>query len=692
MDTRPEGKRRGFSPLRIAAGVCFALLLALVAGVCVGEALRWRFLAGPVEQFASRALERRIDFGDAPEAARFRLQLFGSGAPRLDLAALTVANLPGESAPMIQARALSASLRYRDLLAFRPGQALRLQTLEADTLALRLVRGADGRANWQFGKKREPDAEPFIDGLRFTRLAVKDGTLDYRDAPLALDLDGKFGFEDSSDAAANTNANADAPRLAGLHATATGHYRGQPLKAELSSGPLLAAFAGKAPDAELALKLSASSGRSALTLDGKVNDVFGTPGFDTAFTLKGPSLAAVGKPLGVTLPVTAPFTMRGRLAYDARVWKADIANAHIGRSDLGGEFVFRQATAGQRAKLDGTLTGKALWLADLGPSIGASGAGAEDRPKLATPSGRVLPNREFDLPALRAMDADVDIALDRLELGTPALEDIRPLKARLLLQDGQLALEDLDARMARGHVRGRIALDGRNDPALWQTRLKLSGIQLEEWIRAAKGDGRVPYVSGRMAGEIELDGQGRSTAAILGSARGSIRLLMVQGSLSHLAVEVAGLDLAQALGVFVSGDNSLPVTCGVAALHVTDGMVRPELFLIDTRDSRIRVGGGASLATERLDLIARVSPKDFSPLSLRTPVRVRGTFAQPSVRVEAAPLLVRLGAAAALSALNPFAALLPLIDPGTDRGAQDAAVCGVLANAQSGLHKDVGQD
>jgi uncharacterized protein involved in outer membrane biogenesis len=126
--------------------------------------------------------------------------------------------------------------------------------------------------------------------------------------------------------------------------------------------------------------------------------------------------------------------------------------------------------------------------------------------------------------------------------------------------------------------------------------------------------------------------------------------------------------------------------------------VRPELFVLDTRDSVFRVGGAASFATERLDLVARVTPRDVSPLALRTPLRIRGSFAEPSVRLEAAPLVTRLGAAAALATVNPLAGLLPLIDPGRGFGAdaaaarQDADVCLALTGGQTPPMVAVGQD
>jgi len=59
-----------------------------------------------------------------------------------------------------------------------------------------------------------------------------------------------------------------------------------------------------------------------------------------------------------------------------------------------------------------------------------------------------------------------------------------------------------------------------------------------------------------------------------------------------------------------------------------------------------------------------VTPKDFSPMALRTPVHVRGSLSDPSISLDKGGLGGRLGASALLALINPLAALIPLIDFG----------------------------
>ncbi|MCR5883332.1 AsmA-like C-terminal region-containing protein [Rhizobacter sp. J219] len=227
-----------------------------------------------------------------------------------------------------------------------------------------------------------------------------------------------------------------------------------------------------------------------------------------------------------------------------------------------------------------------------------------------------------------------------------------------------MRLDDLVATTADGSLRGNVALDGTRDVALWNADLRWSGVKLEQWLKQERSDGKPPFVSGKLVGHAKLEGRGRSTAQILGSLDGTVATTLRQGRISHLAIEAAGLDIAQALGVLVKGDQLLPVSCALADLQADKGVLKTRTFVVDTPDSTVWAEGSVSMKDEQLDLKATVSPKDFSPLALRTPIHVRGQFNAPSISIEKAPLARRVAGAALLALVNPIAAVLPLFDRG----------------------------
>ena len=266
------------------------------------------------------------------------------------------------------------------------------------------------------------------------------------------------------------------------------------------------------------------------------------------------------------------------------------------------------------------------------------------------------------------MDAAVGIDFERLELGDMFARPLSPLRAHLVLKDGVLTIEQIEAATADGRLRGMVRLDGRGKPAKFSTDLRLSGVDLARWLALpARKKGEPAYLTGRLDGHAKLDGAGNSTAAVLGSLDGRVRASIRNGTVSHLLVEAAGIDPAQALGVMIKGDEALKMSCAVADLAVKDGVMKPDAMLVDTRDSTVRVDGSISLAKEALDLRAVVSPKDMSPLSLRTPVLVRGTFSQPRVSLDPVPVAKKVAGSVLLGLLSPLAALLPFIDTGEDK-------------------------
>src|SRR5690606_3668845 len=80
----------------------------------------------------------------------------------------------------------------------------------------------------------------------------------------------------------------------------------------------------------------------------------------------------------------------------------------------------------------------------------APGAAAAAPRPAASAASDVLPQRDFDLPALRAMDANVLLDFARVDLGEAFATPLQPLKAHLRLDAGRLAITDIDARTADG--------------------------------------------------------------------------------------------------------------------------------------------------------------------------------------------------------------------------------------------------
>ena len=664
----------------VAGGFSAVALVVLVA-----ELSGWPFLQAPLQNAMTRTAGVPVTL-----EGKFRTHLLWN--PRLQVDQLQVAPGGGVEVPhLLKAREVKLAWRWGDVWRWRGGETLRLQALEAATLDAHLVRGKDGRASWQLGTpdaaKAKPDADALDSLPRFGLLRVGAGQIAVDDAlsqtKLTVELQGGEG-----------EALPDGTRP-GYRGTVAGRWKALPMALTLRTGSALPLLQDAENDARPStLRVEGSAGAAKVFFDGTASALLGERQLQGQLRLSGPSLARVGAPLAVTLPQTPPFDLRGSIGYDSGVWRLQAERATVGRSQLEGEFRFD--TRPTPARLSGRLGGTRLALADLGPSVGAPAAGAASAS--ASAGGKVLPQQRFDLPSMRAMDADVQVAIAELDFGSESLAPLKDLQTHLLLQGGVLRLQSLKASVAGGQFSGSTSLDANGDPARWATDLKFSGIDVAGWVRGlnaqpdqpaapaagnkaalkarrneARSGGSQPvqaYLTGALSGRLQATGRGRSTAEILSTLDGQAQMRLTDGTLSHLVTELAGLDLAQALGVLIRQDRPLPLRCALLDLQLQNGVVRPLRAVLDNADSTLRLAGQVDLRDETLALQAQVKPKDFSPLSLRVPVVITGTLGAPVVGVDGKRLAGKaLGMLALAAVVAPAAALLPLLEAGSsDKG------------------------
>lgn len=655
-----------------AARWALSLLGGAVVLVGLMEASGWRLLRVPVEAVLARSIGAPVRL-----SGQFHARLLLD--PRLEVQGLRVAAPAGFELPhLLQAEEVLLRWRWADLWRARSGAApLRIHSLTAHTLDARLVRLADGRTSWSLGRSQAPAPEgrpASSPWPQFGLLRVDRGRLLFEDVAHRTQLVvGVQGGEGAAWASAQG-------RSPGYAATIDGHYRASelhlrvqarsalPLFDETGRGQALAPHVDPA-DGLVPLRVEGSIGAARLLFDGAAAALLGDRPLQGRVELAGPSLAAAGEPFGLTLPATPAFDLRGWMSHRSGLWELKAQQARIGRSELGGHFLYDLNA--RPARLQGQLRGRRLVLADLAPATGArSPAGA---PAASLP-GKVLPRRSLDLSALGRMDAQVEVALDELDLGQARLRPLQALSGQVVLRSGVLRLQDLRAQVAGGSVRGSTQLEASSRPAQWAAALEFERIDLAQWLqgfRVRQGRRSTPYISGVLAGQLDFAGRGDSTALVLGSLQGRARLMVRDGTLSHLVVEMLGLDVAQALGVLARGDRSLPLRCARLEVEAEAGRLSVRQAVMDTPDTTLRATGQLDLGSETLDLRAVARPKDFSPLSLRAPITVTGSLAAPRLSVQAGPMAGKAAGAVILGAVaGPLAALLPLVDPG-EGSAQD---------------------
>ena len=645
-----------------------ALSAVVVAAFAWGEQQGWPWLVKPVSHAVSQVIGREIVIDSAAAGARIHLwQGVELQAPHLQIAGPSWGKTPW----ILDVWNGHLKMGYAALWQTYRGQGVHLTALTAERMHAWLERDARGRANWQFGTQdaqaRAANSDP-LQAIRIDRLAVTQGWIAHDDAALALNMQISFSLVQVPELHAQGESTWQAAALA------KGHYKGLPVSLSArSTQPWHLPSGNGSPTAPWPVALQGQIGRAHVGFQGSLGQALWQGPVAGSFKLSGPSLAAVGQAVGVILPTTAAFEMQGHVQLDGPIAKYEVQEARVGDSRLSGTFVHHHGQT--PSLLTGQLKGTRLAMADLGPAVGLPVSAQGER--LHKTSGKVLPDKRFNLPSLKAMDADVQADIDLLDTGSSALQAMTDLKGRILLKGGLLKLESVSTKLAQGTVKGLLSLDARSpDQGLFHADLNVDDVRIERWVKPLQRANKPPYASGLVSGHLDVTGKGNSTADLLGSLAGQGEFHLRQGHVSHLAVELAGLDVMQGLFEFIKGDDSLPIACARMVWTAKNGVLKPRPFVISTSDSTVWVDGDISIKDETLDLRARVAPKDFSLLTLRTPILLKGSWRSPDVQVVNPCTWLRLLGAASLAAINPIAGALPLIDLGQRDAAKQAdAMC-----------------
>jgi uncharacterized protein involved in outer membrane biogenesis len=516
----------------------------------------------------------------------------------------------------------------------------------------------DGRRTWALSRDTsDVSAVPVIGTL-----LVDKGSVHYRAAAQGANITAQFTLAE------------EAPDQLPLQFNAKGKWKNEAFSAEGRSGGVLQLNQDiKAP---FPIEVNAVAGRTTLKAKGSIANIAEFASLDATVDLQGRNLGDLYKLLGVVLPSTPPYKLRGKLLKEGKVWSASQIQGVLGKSDLSGALSFDQSAA--VPMLTGKVASKVLDFADLGPVVGLAPPGSSGR-SAGIASGKVLPVAKLDVDRLKAMNADV----------TYAAADIRHVKALPLdkgsvhvkLKGGVLDLEPVSLGVAGGSVAGRIHIDANVVPAVFNTRLDVRGVQLNQLLPAVE---TTKSSLGKISGQFDLKGRGNSAAQMLGSASGDVAILMGKGEISNILLEYMGLDGGEIIKFLVRGDRTVQLRCAAAAFDVKDGLMTSRAIVLDTTDTVINGRGQVSLAKETLDIVLEPSPKDRSILSLRSPLLIGGTFIAPSVGPDKAALAGRVGIGLVLAAINPLLALAATVETGPGHDADCQAVLAKAAKPTAG--------
>jgi hypothetical protein len=163
---------------------------------------------------------------------------------------------------------------------------------------------------------------------------------------------------------------------------------------------------------------------------------------------------------------------------------------------------------------------------------------------------------------------------------------------------------------------------------------------------------------------------------------------MENGSADAKALDMLVGGLSAMFGtIFTDQSSKTRINCAICDLTLNDGMLTPQLAVLDTEYSTVFAEGQVDLKNEQLDI--KVSPEAKGvTLSVAVPVRLHGKLSEPGIEVEKTGALIKTGQLWATVAYPP-AALVKFSDLGG--GKQNPCVSMVTEKGGIPFVEDVGK-
>ncbi len=621
--------------------VVLVLLVAVVGAVLIlptligAEELRTRAQAA-----ATEALGREVVLeGD------ISLRIFPSAQVRAGDA--RIANAPGfGDEPFAQMEEMRVSVAILPLISRR----IEVREFILVEPVIRLQTNASGN-NWTLGSAsdaapaqtssgggfvRQPGALPFE--ASFGDVRLENGTVIYTDPT------GTRRFDAVNLAVALPSVDEEIAITGSLDAD------GNVMNFDARLGSLRSFFEG----AETPLSLSIDGPLADLSFSGQIDegeDIVLRGAVDVDLPL--PALAAYA---GAALPdgeIFQRFAAEADLIAD--MTSVALTNASVRFDDIAADGDITLWLDGPRPNVVGAITTANL---DITPYIPADSA-AEAATTEGSGGFPPWSEEEFDMAALRLVDADLSIRTDRFKANDIEATDVN-ISAELI--NGRLVAEMTGFDLYGGQGRVAAIMNARQPTASYSFDVDVDTLEALPFLQAAADFDRLAGLGGVM---LDLEARGNSPAAVMNSLNGNGDFEFANGA-------IVGVNLAQVIRTVQDAISTGQLPAGFAdqqqtdftslggTFQITNGRVENLDLAMLSPLIRVAGQGTVDLANQTIDY--RLNPRAVGSLSgqggaidlngVGVPITLRGSFNDVSVGIDYATLARDIARSQAAGALG----------------------------------------
>jgi AsmA protein len=524
-----------------------------------------------------------------------------------------------------------------------------------DGLDLRLIKHADGKANWQMDEETRPEEKPqakssgggpsleSIAGIEVTHgrvsyneyvvenLNLQTGAISgQRDVPVSLSFDAQRGIAGeklafSAKLTVQNNPDTEDLRVAALNVsgTVTRPADSSPLHYDLSAQRLQANLDKQTLSLpEFSLSVGAAHATGALT-GTKLSEDLNLTG---TMALAPLVLREFAPRFGMALPKTndpkalSSLSMGSKFSYDANGVALEDLSVKLDDTTLKGNV---KLSLGKGEAVKFALAADRINLDRYRPPPGAtpdpkSAAANQPKPKAAAnPSEPMSAQGTFTLAAAHAAGLD-----------------FTNLSVTVDMRDNVTHLHPLEAQIYGGRYSGDLTYDARTASPTLSLDEHLSGVDTTQLMANTKAKGRV---SGKASINIKATARGAGAEDILKTLNGHLDANLLNGALEgmDLGYELA---LAQSLldkqsGTQVPNTHHTAFEAFKTSAQITNGVAETHDLTITSAVLKVGGQGSINLPTSGIDMTLLASVmKSATTTAVDIPLRITGQYTDPTVK------------------------------------------------------------
>ena len=416
------------------------------------------------------------------------------------------------------------------------------------------------------------------------------------------------------------------------------------------------------------LDLTIKTAGTTVSVDGSVRDVMNLKDVNLALHLEGRSIPEVARLVPMSgVPDVGPFKIGLGLSDVApETYKISNLKVAFGDSDLGGSAEL--SLAQKRPRFTATLSSQNL---DLRPVLSQSeliSGPKEPVGKSKKKNDKILPGDHLPLDVLKYADARLTFNARVFLLPRLAIND---LAFQMVLDEGHLMVERIEATMGGGTLDAQIDLNVQGEEAALQAELQINQLDLDRMLKKL---GLEDVAEGEVDIQVDVEGQGNSVASIMAGLNGKSSFIIGEGQIYnkyiHLLGSIFSQTLPRLLNPFLEATEYTQTNCIVSGFAIKDGLASSTALMFDSEDMTVLSKGEVNFTTEKLDFSIKPVPKEgarkkkmkrsISLSTLAKQFRLSGTLADPSIEVDTRRASKTFGKGVGAALIGPAAVIAVL--------------------------------